>query len=537
MSAKKPKDSNKAFKQHINLNPDTEDTINNFRPSFNSTNVNVKGDQLRQSQYQFLNNYDEDTLRRMQNNDVEQSNNTYTTREIPNFSEHVLPRDPSLNVGMKAGLLQNMTIKQNQVTNSLDLLAQTDQLMISDKNKNANLSEGSKRMTSNEIDEPISSFQGVAVPYIPYDEYNKPSAYFDNFNKFGRADIIREYVSYVNAIDRNIFQYPNPYEFLVRLAPNPGDTGATISRIFENIRYIKTEMATIPRKFLLKKLLISNDSEITGLFATFDDLRENELIKSDKQVIIYTNTIIDEHLTHETTTFNDKDTRIVDRVYDNIIRRIITYTNYVPDINVPIIISFECVESSSQEVNQTVTIDKKSRTEHIDSETKGSIILIGYITNQFNLVDYNMELYSKFVLMYIDDINDVSQYSTDKPMMDAFNIFYPDTIYSEYIYSLGTYANKIYKKSDLGNLVKIKLRIGDATGKTIPVNTIAMDMNTPNIDSKTCTCWNDPITGNLTRDFKCICNYIRHPRYLKFQPNFMFKFGMVETDFDKRAFN
>ena len=82
----------------------------------------------------------------------------------------------------------------------------------------------------------------------------------------------------------------------------------------------------------------------------------------------------------------------------------------------------------------------------------------------------------------------------------------------------------------------MRLTLKNSTGKELTVNIQALDFNVPTVNSVNCTCQVDS-NGNLDRDYKCICNYIRHPRYLKNQIDIMFKFGIVETDFDKRAFN
>jgi hypothetical protein len=246
---------------------------NNFKPVINLTNVSNRSDQLRVSEYEVLNNFDQQTLDRMSTNDVnfEQPNitsgsNAFNTRQITPFSNFVAHRDPSLNFGMRPGPISNMTVLPNQLHRSLDLLAQTDQLTISSYNKNSNVIQNSSIISDNTITEPIGKFQGINIPYTPYDEHEKPDALFNNFSGNGRTDIIREYICHVNSIDRNIRRYQNQFNFLVKLAPLPGDSDASISRTFFNIRYLRIETAVIPRKYYINKTKIESNQTIIKLF-------------------------------------------------------------------------------------------------------------------------------------------------------------------------------------------------------------------------------------------------------------------------------
>ena len=127
---------NSAF-QTITNNSNNMGNIRQTFKQFNDakidpTNVNTTGDQLRNSQYQILNSYDPVTLNNMSSNAINFSTNLSDPVDYSSFVSH---RDPSLNVGMKALPIQNMTSYNNQLMSSIDLLAQTDQLTISNMNK------------------------------------------------------------------------------------------------------------------------------------------------------------------------------------------------------------------------------------------------------------------------------------------------------------------------------------------------------------------------------------------------------------------
>ena len=399
--------------------------------------------------------------------------------KIPDFTNFVNHREPSLNVSMSANPISNMTSLPNQLHRSLDLLAQTDQLTISNKNKNLNLND-SNIVANNEISDPFDSSQGIGKPFIPYDEQPKPTAYFNNFTNLGKTDIIKEYICHVNSIDRDINKYPNPFHFLVKCAPLAGDTNASISRTFTNIRYLKIETAVLPRRYYVVKKTITTDPVLDNIFKNYNvyNLPSN-------------NTIVNEWI-------------IIHCLYENN-KLIINYTLYEPDISKPINTTYEY----NMYNNNTETF-------------------------QYTLSNVSLEN-NKYTIVYLNDINDVSQFSTDITLSKAFNVLYPDLSYGDTLYVDCRYADKIYKYSDLGNINKLELTLANPLGKELSINLNSLDYNTPNLNNTNCTCGIDN-NGNTIRDYKCVCTYIRHPRFIKYQIDLMFKFGIVETDFDKRAF-
>ena len=497
--------SNNRQNNRQNNQSNFQSNLNKYKNEFDPTNPNIRGDQIRVSEYEVLNTYDHNTLDRMSSNIVDfnspNANPEYPTRQVPPFSNFVSPREPSLDVGMRPLPIQNPTILPNQLHRSLDLLAQTDQLAISTMHKNSNFLDNSSIINTNELDKTLDKFQGVAVPHIPYETYDKPSSLFNNFVGEGRNDIIREYICHINSIDRDIKQFPNPFNFLVKCAPLAGDTNAAISRTFQNIRYIKIETAVLPRQYFVTKTKITNHPDIVSLFSLFGSNSNN--LPADNSIINITIPVPSSIIT--TNKF------VIIHAYSDSSgsKQYINYTDFVPDFSESIMVSYEAIKDIySGEV----------------------------ITYQYDLSCLSIEN-DKYTILYLNDINDVSQFSTDQTLSTAFNVLYPDEIVGNYIYVDCRYADKIYKFSDLGNLTKLQLRLSNSLGKPLTTNIKAYDYNIPTISSNTCTCQSNPDTGNIDRDFRCLCNYIRHPRYIKNQVDLMFKLGIVETDFDKRAFN
>ena len=473
--------SNKAFEIII------KDTINNGKTDKNKETIYNSSNQL--SAYNILNSYDQDTLNRMSSNVINSSDDV---KQLPSYTNFVQNREPSLTVGLHPIPVSNMTTLSNQLYRSLDLLAKTDQLAISNIHKQSNILETSNIISSNDILDQINNIQGIAAPHIPYNEYEKPTAYFDNYVGNGRSDIIKEYICHINSIDRDIKYYQNPFNFLVKFAPLSGDNNASISRTFQNIRYVKIETAVLPRHYFITKTELNtinlSNQLINNLFQSFD------LVNHKTQL---DNKIIDEFI-------------IIYSYVDTINNKLyINYTNYEPDISITIKKSYEVIKDLTTET---------------------------IITYQYQISCISIEN-DKYTILYLNDINDVSQFSTDLALSKAFNVLYPEIISGNSIYVNCRYADKIYKYSDLGNMTKMELILTNSLGKPLSINIKALDFNVSTLNSTICTCTNDNITGNIIRDYKCICNYIRHPRFMKIQIDLMFKFGIVETEFNKRAFN
>ncbi len=430
--------------------------------------------------------------------------------DIPSFSEFVIKRDPALDFGIHGLPIQNPTTLPKQNNNQLDL---STQLEIPNTLKNTNPS--TKMISTNDITEPLNKYQGISQPHIPYEEYTKPTAYFNNFHNNGRSEIIKEYITHINSIDRDIIKYPSPFNFLVRCAPLANDLNASISRTFENIRYIKLETAILPLKYYLNQTNITSNTiidtpnylplVIKNLFNSplvepntviIDNLENTDL----KWIIIYAKSYVNLQYTN-TNIYSEE----YNKYKDNIV---ISYTQLIPDYATKMSICYECIYNPS---TNTYTTFK-------------------YELSNLSIAD------DKYTIMYLNDINDVSNYSTNKILSNAFNVLYPDLIECNSLYIDCNYVEKIYKYSSLGNVERMLINLTNSMGKQLTTNIIAQDNKLSNFDSTICTCSINS-NGSIIRDYKCICSYIRHPRYISHQVNFMFKFGIIETDMNIRAFN
>jgi hypothetical protein len=269
-------------------------------------------------------------------------------------------------------------------------------------------------------------------------------------------------------------------------------TDASISKAFHNIRYIKIETGTLPRKYYLKKSVLgSNHTDITSLFSLTTKPSDNSLIPISGSLPSSNWAIIYSEFPYSLNTS----------------QRIIIYTNELEDQSDIMTIVYEAIYDIGTGITTTYKYELSTYT--LDSD--------------------------KYSILYLNDINDVSQYSTDQNLSQAFNVLYPDIVSDTTVYVDCRYVDKIYKFSELGNLTRMLLRLTNSMGKNLTTNILAQDNNVSTLSDTTCSCFTDQY-GNYQRNYKCVCSYIRHPRYIKNQLDLMFKLGIVETDFDKRPF-
>jgi hypothetical protein len=471
------------------LNTTQLNSTDNYNPHEYNPNPHIHNNPEIQKNYEIIASNDNPNLFSTSELNNEQN---YKQRKIPTFDNFVPPRDPALEVGMISMPIQNMTILPNQIHRSLDLLHQPDQMNVSNFNKYSNYVNDSKIINENDVDQRVDNFQGISQPFIPYPEHETPNALLNNFANDGRMDLVREYICHINSINRDVKRYPNPFNFLVQLNPLASTTDAAISRAFHNIRYIKIETGSLPRKYYLKKTqLLSNHIDIVNLFTPLNGPTDNSLIAISGSSPPTNWAIIYSDFTTVTST-NKKN---------------IIYTNELEDQSDIMNVVYEAIYD-------TITYTT--------------------ITYKYEMTPYILDS-DKYSILYLNDINDVSQYSTDQNLSQAFNVLYPDMVSDSTVYVDCRYVDKIYKFSELGNLTRMLLRFTNSMGKDLTTNVKAQDTNVSTLSDTTCSCFTDQY-GNYQRNYKCICSYIRHPRYVKNQLDLMFKLGIVETDFDKRPF-
>jgi len=130
----------------------------------------------------------------------------------------------------------------------------------------------------------------------------------------------------------------------------------------------------------------------------------------------------------------------------------------------------------------------------------------------------------RYLILTINEITDNNINSTNNALRQAFCLLYPDSYGELHYYAATNYQDKIWKMSNLANINRLTLNLSDSFGNPLQM---------PNLDyyvttGKICNC-----TGT---NYACPCFYIRHPYYKWLQVQYMIKFGVVETEIDKKIF-
>jgi hypothetical protein len=362
----------------------------------------------------------------------------------------------------------------------------------SNSNSNKNYSNIDNNFIStcdnNNINNIVSSYNNydntnrISVPYLNNNEFNKPNLIYNNVSDKISVDILVEYVIMIESIDRDIEKFPNPFKYKIYFNPVAQTKDAYIYKTFENVKYIKLETAILPRKYsYLRKDITSNTTDVSTLINTNWERNDN--------------------LTFNTVNY----TIIDDYIIDNI--RYIKYgvTKPLPEL-----------------------IDKVY-------ELQYNINTSLFTLYEFQLINLSLED-EKFLLLNIDEINDVNDMATNTEVSNAFSILFPDYVNGDSFYTNTQGVGKIYRFSQLGNIKSLNVNILDNEGKDFNTQSYKMFTDTNIKTNKKCICKVNN-NGEIIRDYGCSCSYMRHPYYKKFQNTLLFKVGVIENDIDKSIIN
>jgi hypothetical protein len=322
----------------------------------------------------------------------------------------------------------------------------------------------------------------IATPYFNNNEYSKPNLIYNNISDKITLDILVEYVITIESIDRDIEKYPNPFKYRVYFNPVAQTKDAYINRTFQNIKYVKLETAILPRKYsYLQNDITNNINDISILINS--NWKQNDNFNFN----------------------NNNYTIIEDYILENI--RYIKYgiTKILPEI-----------------------VDKVYELQYNNNTNTHKLY-------EFILINLSLED-EKFLLLNIDEINDVNDMATNIEINNAFAILFPDYVNGNFYYTNTQGIDKIYKFSQLGNINSLTINILDNEGKDLNTKSykIFTDLHIKKEKKCICTIGNN---GEIIRNYGCSCTYMRHPYYKNFQNTLLFKIGVIENDIDKSIIN
>jgi hypothetical protein len=422
---------------------------------------------------------DEKNLLNIQNNSIDTQNNSINTQN--NYFNHFVSKPDFENQSMH-GILLPQNSWNSKILSSQNVIDEAEDII-----KNLSKLEPSKYIHNNNEVPHINKndMTSISQPYTSWNEYKRPTdIYYDNLNKDGKTEIITQNIITFDSADRDLNKYLDPFSYRVKFNPSQGNTDAYISRNYKNVKFFSLDYVILPRKFYIKKIQIVNNPIFVNLFNNFNNVHPNSQILDELTTYVIITTYIDGPL------------------------RIIVYTLLLPEMSDFMTVCWE------------ITYDTSNDT---------------YTTYQFNLTTLSLE-YDKFLLVFIDEISNAYGHSTNEFIDNAFGVVMPNFVNQDYYYLDTKLVEKIYRYSDLGNIDQITLRITNSKGVPITLNKNAIDTRVKTKDVRKCICSKDS-NGNYVRNYSCACTYMRHPLYVKFQNNILFKLGFIEPDIDKRVFN
>ena len=405
-------------------------------------------------------------LKSIQSNKVEED--TVSNQE---YFNHFVKKPDFLRQDMKPLVVEKV------YDNQLELLEQEvniEDKMIKENRPSRNINN------SNQIDYKEES--SYKMPYENWNSFKKPNNLtYDNLNNDGKIEVITQNILTFDSMDRDIQKYPNPFTFRIKFNPETNTKDAFIRKNYKNVKFLSLDMAVFPRKFYIDQHAIGT---ITNDIINLQNLtlKANQLI--DNIQILHTDTIL-------------KSIVIINSyvLYD---QKHIIFTIPLSNITMNMEICWELII-----INPNLTT------------------LTQYTLNKSSLEN------EKFLLLFIDEIDNNQNFSTNQFIDRSFGMLMPNFINGDYLYMDTKIVEKIYKYSDLGIVDQITLKITNSRGIEISTNTEAYDMMS---NMNICAC-------QFVRDYSCVCTYMRHPFYYKFQTNTLFKVGYIEPNIDKRVFD
>lgn len=326
----------------------------------------------------------------------------------------------------------------------------------------------------------------ISQRYLMPKEFEKPQLIHHNVTETTSVENLIEYTIVIDSGDRNYSKYPNPFNYRVYFNPPAGTTDAYVHRSFENVKYIKMETGILPRKYTLSRSIVVVDAS---------------------------NTII--------------------LLNGNVARQSNTTFTLVNDLSGNYTVIEDYTSSSLRTVTFGVT---KAYPEIIDTTYEIVLDASGSIVTSYKFTLNNESLENdKFLLLKLDEYQDVNEMATNQEVSRSFSIMFPDFVNGDYFYTDTHYVDKIFRFSSLGNIKNFTISIQDSKGNQLsPCPSTFIDTHVA-VDNSIKD--SRDANGVITRDYRARTNYIRHPLYEKFQNILMFKIGVVETDIDRAIFS
>lgn len=321
------------------------------------------------------------------------------------------------------------------------------------------------------------------MPVLRQEQYDNPNLLFNNVSNDVVKKTVEHFYIHIDSSDRDITTYTNPFSYRVRLNPINTDAEPYLvsARTFENVNSVKINNGLIPRLYNLTKTNVTQSgtifSYISGkvTISTTDDEIAGLLDTTDT---VGSNTV---------TYANITSTRSTTSPY-----LLTEWTiEFILDLDTSVLYSYTYT-------NTTIT----------------------YVKYQY---DTTKDLSTgRFILMDITELKDANEYATNSDVAKSFAVLYPSDIYDNF-YHIRTYGIQRNFKSDaLKNLSRLTISFKDSFGSSLSVSNLNFDITT----GRPCEC-------TSSTNYRCSCNYIRHPYYHNLQHSFVLKLSVDDINIDR----
>ena len=402
---------------------------------------------------------------------------------------------------------------------------------------------------SSTLDEEYNTEENRSLKIKRINDYDNTHNFYDN-NVLGVKEEINEYIININSVYRDCKIYPNPFNYKVNFNTEYNNN-AVISKIFNNIKYIKLIHMSVPKKYMINIItynIFNENNDMIDFINLFLSKQENDRIHLYyKYLVVLTYLTIPYYFFYYKISVNDKNyyicnyiiycdkeckhkinfnlnntahTDVINNIFNNIDNINITSTTILYNIGnwILINVSNNKFKFCEENLNFNDTIN-----------TTFEFMYDNLTLRAYTLQDYSLEN-DRYFLLDINELNDSQyEYSTDQKIENCFTMLYNDYSFGDYFY-LETYYHKIYTQSNLGNISKMSIQLKNIYGNDIIPSIlydkiIDYDITTP---KDKCICNINLETGELIRNYSCCHSYLRHPGYEKIQNNLLFKVGVLE---------
>jgi len=347
-------------------------------------------------------------------------------------------------------------------------------------------------ISNNELDFD-GNLNSLQQSFLKQTEFKLEELIDNNLNSKIKSDIHQSTKLLVDSMDRDFDKYQNSFNFRLQFNPTSNSVQPYIYKKLENVKEIKIRKAVLPDYYNLEKVEV--DTATSTLDDTMINILDSTLLEPDTD-----------------TEYTDGGNTIV----------IIWYEQDGDNLSIDF---FDTADSDTYEKVYSAIID-----------TSGGVGAL--VIDDFNYYTYKTSnptriRNDRFVQLYISELDDQSNYTTDINRSRAFGILYPsdiDGIINDYNDMNCNETELIFKKSNLGTINSMTFQLLDSLG-----NELSTTAN-KNFDVDN-TSKDNIYTSSGDVSYVSPSLYIRHPLYIKSQCHFIFEIITYHPDINNNLFS